>query len=135
LQKAIEEKVKIMIDEIVKGLRELVLSLSIILFIVGLFLFFMGLFYLVASKYELEPLRNLGEWNWYILVFGLIVFAFGAYYLYSYLKKRRFIIKELKTNKRSELLKKNSELHATVKHLPSKFKKMLLEKEAELGIK
>jgi len=124
-----------MLDRIVKGLREYVFALSIILIIVGLFLSFMGLLYLIASTYELKILRDIGDWNWYILVFGLIVFAFGAYYLYSYLKKRKFLLKELKTEKRSELLKKRNELAATVRHLPSKYKNMLEVKELELGIK
>jgi hypothetical protein len=42
---------------------------------------------------------------------------------------------ELATNKRSELLKMHSELKQTAKKLPSKYKKMLKEKEEEFKIK
>jgi len=122
------------LDRIVRGLREYVLILSVILFILGLFLFVVGLLYYVARDLDPQMLRNIIDWNAYVLVFGLVVWFFGAYYLYSYFKKRKFVLEELKTNKRSELLKKRVELQATVKHLPSKYKRLLEEKEAELGI-
>ncbi|MFH1101911.1 MAG: hypothetical protein V1726_07750 [Methanobacteriota archaeon] len=123
-----------MLDRIVRGLREYVFVLSIILIVIGLFLFVVGLLYYVAGDLEPQVLRDITDWNAYVLVFGLIVLFFGVYYLYSYLKKRKFVLDELKTNKRSELLKKRIELIATVKHLPSKYKRLLEEKEAELGI-
>jgi len=124
-----------MLDRIVRGLREYVLLLSIILTIVGLILFLIGLFYYVIRDMVPDMFQKIGDWNAYILVIGLIVLFFGVYYLYSFLKKRKFLLDELKTNKRSELLKKHPELLVTVKHLPSKYKRMLEEKDAELGIK
>ena len=124
-----------MLDRIVRGLREYVLGLSIIIFIIGLIIFVLGLLYYIARDLEIPILKNIGDWNAYILIFGLIVWAIGIYYLYGYLKKRRFVLKEIETNKRSELQKKHAELTATVRHLPSKYKQMLDEKEAELGIK
>jgi hypothetical protein len=66
---------------------------------------------------------------------GLIVFGIGFYYLYSFLKKSRFVLKELRTNKRSEIQGKHNELRRTVKHLPKKYQKMLEDKENELNIK
>ena len=84
---------------------------------------------------EIRFIKNLGDWNFYLVIIGLIVFAFGAYYLYIYLKNRKFVLEELQTNKRSELLKKHVELKDTVRHLPSKYRKMLKEKETELRIK
>lgn len=77
----------------------------------------------------------LGIWNDYILVAGLIIFGVGVYYLYSYLNKRKFVLDELKTDKRSEILKKRSKLETTVKHLPSKYQRMLSEKEEEFNIR
>jgi putative Mn2+ efflux pump MntP len=83
----------------------------------------------------LHFINVVGVWNDYILVAGLIIFGIGVYYLYSYLNKRKFVLDELKTDKRSEILKKRNKLETTVKHLPRKYQRMLLEKEEELSIK
>jgi len=77
----------------------------------------------------------IGVWNDYILVAGLIIFGIGVYYLYSYQNKRKFVLDELKTDKRSEILKKRSKLETAVKHLPRKYHRMLSEKEEEFNIK
>ena len=120
-------------------LREYVFGLSIILMIVGLFLLFMGVIFYWISGVELgfytDVIKELDQWNPFLLIAGLIVFGIGLYYLYSYLTKRKFVLEELGTNKRSELLKKHKELKGTVKHLPSKYKKMVKDKEEELKIK
>ena len=101
----------------------------------------MGVVYLFFINIT-EPTNSLlhfinviGVWNDYILVAGLIIFGIGIYYLYSYLSKRKFVIDELKTDKRSEILKKRSKLETTVKHLPKKYQQMLAEKEEEFNIK
>ena len=101
----------------------------------------MGVVYLFFINIT-EPTNSLlhfiyiiGVWNDYILVAGLIIFGIGVYYLYSYLNKRKFVIDELKTDKRSEILKKRSKLESTVKHLPKKYQRMLAEKEEEFSIK
>ena len=116
-------------------LREYTFVLSIIFFIVGLAILLSSLIHYYLTEYQLDFIKNLEDWNFYLVIIGFIIFAFGAYYLYSYLKNRKFVLDELKTNKRSELLKKHSELNDTVKYLPSKYKKMLKEKEEELRIK
>jgi len=127
-----------MLEKIEKGLREYVLVLSIIIFFIGLFLFLMGLFnYIGMRNFQLDFFKQLNppDWNAYILVFGLIVLSFGVYYLYSFLKKRKFVLDELKTDKRSEIIKKRNKLESTVKHLPKKYQRMLTEKEDEFNIK
>lgn len=128
-----------MIDKIVKFLREYSLIFSIILFVIGIGPFIMGLIYMFAENAELgiisKLIHKLGGWNMYLLVIGFIVFAMGAYYLYKYITNKKFILKELETNKRSEFLKKHSELKVYVRHMPSKYHKMLKEKEKELKIK
>jgi len=75
------------------------------------------------------------DWSSYLLILGFIVFGFGIWYLYSYSKDRKFILEEMETNKRSELIKKHNELKVAVKHMPSKYKKMLKDKEDELKIR
>lgn len=115
--------------------REYVFGLSIITFIVGLVLLILSLIHYFLAEYQPEFIKNLGDWNFYLVIIGLIIFAFGIYYLYSYLKSRKFVLEEFKTNKRSELLKRHGELKDTVRYMPSKYKKMLKEKEEELRIK
>jgi hypothetical protein len=130
-----------MSGRIVGFLREYILGLSILTIIPGVIMIFMGVVYLFFINIT-EPTNSLlhfiyiiGVWNDYILVAGLIIFGIGVYYLYSYLSKRKFVIDELKTDKRSEILKKRSKLESTVKHLPKKYQQMLAEKEEEFSIK
>ena len=129
-----------MSGKIVSFLRELVAPLSILLIIGGIILMFIGSVWYWMKDFAnsagspLHFVISWGEWNAYVLVAGLIIFGIGLYYLYSYLKKRHFVLKELKTNKRSELLKKDGELKVTVKRLPKKYQQMLQDKEDELHI-
>ena len=110
----------------------------------GLFFIFMGIMYYgfrnVISPptspfhFIYQPFGN-GDFNAYFLVAGLIIFGIGAYYLYSFLTKRKFVLDELKTDKRSEILKKRNKLESTVKHLPKKYQQKLSDKEEEFSIK
>lgn len=123
-------------------LREYVLGLSILIMIPAAIFIFMGVVYLFFIEIA-EPLDSplhfikdpLGIWNDYILIVGLIFLGIGVYYLYSYFTKRKFVLDELKTDKRSEFIKMRSKLESTVKHLPSKYHRMLTEKEEELNIR
>ncbi len=123
-------------------LREYVLALSILIIIPAVIFIFMGVVYLFFIDIA-EPLNSplhfikdpLGIWNDYILIAGLIILGIGVYYLYSYFTKRKLVLNELKTDKRSELLKMRSKLESTVKHLPSKYQRMLAEKEDEFDIR
>jgi len=127
-----------MAGKITGFLREYVLIFSIILTIIGIILLFIG----VAGTWfkEIpENMLNFSEdilnWSLYILIIGFIVFVTGLYYLYSFLKNRKFLLEEMETNKRSELIKKHAELKNTVRHLPKKYQKMLEDKEVEFNIK
>ena len=130
-----------MLEKFVKFLREYVLVFSGILIIVGLFFFLTGAFWYWARDFVNNSsslfhfVTSFGEWNAYILIFGLIVLGIGLYYVYSFLKKRKFVLDEIKTDKRSEILKKRTEIERAAKHLPSKYQRMLAEKEDELNIK
>jgi uncharacterized membrane protein len=119
-------------------LREYVVGLSIIIMICGFVLLIMGvLWYWFNDALEndsLQFIRDLGDWNAYLLVGGLIIFGIGLYYIYSYITKRKFVLEEIQTNKRSEFLKKHKEVKGTVKNLPSKYQKMVKNKEKELKI-
>lgn len=129
-----------MVSRIGKLIRESIVILSIITIIIGLILLSMGVLWygfpdFVEQSNELGIVFQMGDWNAYLLVIGLIIFGIGVYYLYVYLMDKKFILEEIETDKRSEFIKKHNELRNTVKRLPSKYKKMLKEKEKELGIK
>ena len=131
-----------MSGRIIGFLREYVLGLSILTIILGAIFCFMGVVYLFFFNIA-EPVNSpihfikdpIGIWNDYILIAGLIILGVGVYYLYSYITKRKYVLDELKTDKRSEILKKRSKLESTVKKLPSKYQKMLTEKEEEFNIR
>ena len=113
--------------------REYVFVFSIILTILGIILLF------ISSTGIWFNILNLSEdfikWGLYLLIVGFIVFVTGVYYLYSFFKNRKFLLDEIKTNKRSELIKKHAELKNTVRHLPSKYQNMLKDKDEEFNIK
>jgi hypothetical protein len=117
--------------------REFVVAFSIILIIVGIFVLMLG----ITGILEGNPMNFLNlskdilNWGLYFLILGFLLFGTGVWYLYSFSKNRKFILEELETNKRSELIKRHTELKNVVKHLPSKYKKMLNDKEQELSIK
>jgi len=140
LQNPIEVKEK-MAGKIVRFLREYIIILSILVTLAGAFLTFMGVVWywiqwlVTPTTTPLHFIYTLGPWNAFTLSAGLVILGIGIYYLYSFFKKRKFVMEELKTDKRSEFLKKRNKLEATVKHLPSKYQRMLTEKEDELNIK
>ncbi|UCF49882.1 MAG: hypothetical protein JSU91_09065 [Thermoplasmatales archaeon] len=117
--------------------REFVLIFSAILIILGFFILIIG----ITGVLEDHPMNFLNltneilKWGFYFLIIGLIVLGTGLWYLYSYFKNRKFLLDELKTNKRSELIKKHAELKNIVKHLPKKYQKLLKDKEEELSIR
>lgn len=125
-----------MAGKITSFLREYVLIFSTILTIVGVLTFFMGVIWTWFRKdVNIDFINNLGGWNTYLLFIGFILLITGVWYLYSFFKNKKFILEELKTKKRSEFLKKHSELKVVVKKMPKKFQTMLKEKEEELKVK
>jgi len=125
--------------KILNFLREFILGLSIVTIIVGIIVLLMGVIFYWLPDLQLgfytDVINDLGEWNAFLLVGGLIIFGIGVYYLYSYFDKKKFVMEELETNKRSEFLKKHSQLKSTVKHLPKKYQIMVRDKEEELNVK
>lgn len=119
-------------------LREHILIFSIILTILGIILLFIGvtgIWFEDIPKNLFNFSKEVLDWSLYILIIGFIVFVTGVYYLYSFLKNRKFLLDEIKTNKRSELIKKHAELKNTARHLPTKYQKMLADKEDEFNIR
>ncbi len=124
-----------MLEKITNILREYVVPFSIIITIIGLFLISTSVIYYFLSEIHMDYISQIGDWNAYVLVIGFIAFGTGIYYIYSYWKNRKFILEETQTNKRSEFLKKHTEVKNRVKHLPKKYKKMVKDKEHQLRVK
>jgi len=126
-----------MAGKITEFFREFVLLFSIILTIIGFFILFIG----ITGILEGHPMNFLNltdeilDWGLYLLIIGFIIFGTGIWYLYSFFNNRKFVLEEIKTNKRSEFIKMHTEIKSVVKHLPSKYRKMFKDKEEELSIK
>jgi hypothetical protein len=132
------KKRNIMKGKISGFLREHILILSLLTIIIGIIILIIGILG-IWLKDEIKNMINFMDtlipWSLYILIIGLILFGMGIYYLYMFVTKKNFIMKEIETNKRSEFIKKHAELKYSVKYLPSKYKEMLKRKEKELKIK
>ena len=122
-----------------KILREYILIFSILTVVIGFLLLLMGVLWYWFKDIKLsiytEMIHQLENWNAYLLVIGIVILGIGLWYLYSYFTKRKFVLDELQTSKRSEFLKMHSELEDTVKYLPSRYRRMFDEKKNELKIK
>jgi len=131
--------------KIVDFLREYVLIFSIILTALGAVTFIMGIVWFFLKEdvksgelklgFFSSLLNQVGEWNFYLIFVGFVLLITGVWYLFTYFKNKKFILKELETNKRSEFLKKHAELKTIVKHMPTKYQKLVKDKEKELKIK
>ena len=122
-----------MAGKITNFFREVQFVFSIILTILGIIIVYIGATGILNHDLCLLPSEYF-DWSLYLLIIGFIVLFAGVWYLFNFLKNRKFILEEIDTNKRSELIKKHSELKSTVKHMPTKYQKMLKEKEEELKI-
>lgn len=120
-----------MVGRINHFLREYVFILSIITTIVGLIVLVIGAVGTFTDMID----DIVGNWDLYVLIIGIILFLTGIYYLYSYITKKRFVLSELETKKRSEFIKRHKEVKQAVKYLPKKYDKFLADKEKELKIK
>ncbi len=125
--------------KIIEFVREYILIFSIIAIIIGLILIPMGIIWYFLTEISLgfytDLIYQLENWNFYLIILGLVILPTGLYYLYLFFKNKKFILEEISTNKRSELLKRQKELRRIVKKMPKKYRKMLKEKEQELNIK
>jgi len=120
-------------------LREIIAPLSVVLIVLGALSFLMGTIWIWFSNAEIWMLssivESLNNWNYYLFVIGIVLLITGAWYLYDFFRKRKFLLEEIKTDRRSDLVKRKAELEDIVKRLPKKYEKMLEDKKRELKIK
>jgi type VI protein secretion system component VasK len=124
-----------MSGKIVGFVREYIFILSIICLALGIIAITFPIMHYAFTDVQPELISQLGEWNFYLIFIGFILIVAGIWYLYVYLKNRKFILEEIDTNKRSEFLKRHAELINVVRKMPVRFQDMVEEKERELKIK
>ncbi|MCD6410964.1 MAG: DUF3198 domain-containing protein [Thermoplasmata archaeon] len=119
--------------------RELRLPVTILMLVVGLILLLTGIIWIwfprISAGFLSELANSLANWNYYALVAGIILLISGIWYLCDFIKKRKTLLEKMKTDRRSEFVKRRKELEKIAKSLPRKYEKMLLEKMEELKIK
>jgi Sec-independent protein secretion pathway component TatC len=124
-----------MSGKIVGFIREYIFALSIICLIVGIIVMIFPIIHYAFTDIQPELIESLEEWNFYLIIIGFVLIITGIWYLYVYLKNRKFIFEEVDTNKRSEFMKRHGELTNVVRKMPTKFQEMVEEKERELNIR
>jgi len=119
--------------------REIRLPASLLILILGIIFFVSSVVWLFFREADLGLASKLssffGDWNYYLIVVSIVLLFVGGWYSYDYIKKRKYLLEELKTDRKSELVKKKAELESIVKRLPKKYERMLREKEEKLGLR
>ncbi|HDI23722.1 MAG TPA: DUF3198 domain-containing protein [Thermoplasmatales archaeon] len=119
--------------------REIRFPLSLLIFVLGIIFFISSIAWLFFRETNLSLISDLsrffGDWNYYLIVVGIVLLFVGGWYSYDYIKKKRYLLEEIKTDRKSEFVKKKAELEAIVKSLPKKYERMLREKEEKLGLR
>ncbi len=127
-----------MTNVIARMWKEYTMGVSIILLIIGLIVLVFGVLGMwfgdiLTDMVNIHP--DVLDWSFYILIVGAVLTFAGIYYLYVFLKNKRFLLDKIETNKRSEFMKVHAELKKASRNLPSKYQDMLAEKEKQLRIK
>ena len=119
--------------------REIRFPVSIIVTFLGLVFLISSVVWIFMHEKNLGFLSRLarlfGDWNYYLIVIGAIFFVAGIWYTYDYIKKKNFLLEEIKTDRKSEFVRRKAELERVAKSLPKRYEKMLEEKEEELGLR
>ncbi len=124
-----------MSGKIVGFVREYIFALSIVCLIIGIIVMVFPIIHYAFTDIQPDLIESLEEWNFYLIIIGSVLIFTGVWYLYVYLKNRKFIFEEIDTNKRSEFMKRHGELTNVVRKMPTKFQEMVKEKERELNIR
>ena len=95
-----------------------------------------GVILSVLSLFDLTGYDvGLGDWAYWTIVVGLIVFVTGIYLLASYLKLTSQFDHYMKIMSRAEFKKEQDEVEYLAWRLPSRFDAKLTKKKEELGVK
>lgn len=122
-----------------KIFQEYIFAWSILIIVLGSIMLLIGVNGIWFSNVEVmmfsTVIQSLDGYVAYVFAAGVVVALIGLWYLYDFLRKRKRLLEGLEIQKRSVFQKKHSEFEEISKKLPSKYKKMLEEKEKSLRIK
>lgn len=126
-----------MVGKINEFFREYIYGISIITIIIGIPITIFGTLGILTTVLQdsFGISSSIVDWSFYFLGLGIVILLTGVFYLYSFLKNKRFFIDELETNKRSEFVKRHQEIKNAVRYLPKKYQEILQEKEKEFKIR
>ena len=101
---------------------------------------FAGIFFLIIGAltefFEFETfLSEIGDYNWWIIIFSAFVSLFAGYYFADAIWRRRTFKKLVYTSKRSEFKKNEKEIQKLLKALPSSYRGAVEERKKELKIR
>ncbi|MDD1746839.1 MAG: hypothetical protein LUQ16_03665 [Methanomassiliicoccales archaeon] len=105
------------------------LEIAILVTVVGAALSVVSLMDLAAH------IVDLGDWVYWIIVIGVIVFIIGIYLLASYLKLTAQFDRFMKVTSRAEFKRDLDEVEYLAWRLPSRYAKRLGKKKEEIGVK
>tara|TARA_B100001079_G_C16224745_1_gene431908 strand:+ start:360 stop:758 length:399 start_codon:yes stop_codon:yes gene_type:complete len=120
-------------------LQEHMLAVSSVFSIISAFMIYVGIMGQWYSSSSLSPdliLETVGDYDIFVLLFGLIIFGFSAYYLWltSYYMDRFEDI--ISTNSKKEFQRNWTEIEQIARYqLPKEYRKRVAEVRKKFGLK
>jgi ABC-type nickel/cobalt efflux system permease component RcnA len=108
---------------------ERAMELSVSMTLIGVVLAVMGLTDITTGT------ASLGGWSMLAMVAGLIIFAFGIYWLAGYLRDVRDFKNLLEEQSKAAFIKELDDTEYLAWKLPTRFEEELQEKKKRLGVK
>jgi hypothetical protein len=97
---------------------------------------FVGIALAVISLTDISTgTAGLGAWSYWMVVVGLIVFAFGIYWLAGYLRSVRDFKRLIEEKSKATFVKDLDDIEYLAWKLPIRYEDELAEKKKRLGMK
>ena len=120
-------------------LQELMLAVSLVGTFLSAFMIFlgtMGQWYSDSSFAPTTILDFLGDYDIWVLIFGLIIFSFSAYYLWLTKYYMDLFEEIVSTNSKKEFQKRWTEVEQIARYqLPKAYRKRVAEVREKFGLK
>ena len=120
-------------------LQEHMLAVSLVGTILSAFMIFlgtMGQWYSASSLAPTTILDFLGDYDIWVLIFGLIIFSFSAYYLWLTKYYMDLFEEIVSTNSKKEFQKRWTEVEQIARYqLPKAYRKRVAEVREKFGLK
>jgi hypothetical protein len=77
----------------------------------------------------------LGNWAYWVLILGIVLFIIGIFYLYGHFKLLKEFRELMKINSKAKFIKNLDRIEELAWRLHPKFEKIVIEKKKEFRIK